>query len=57
MLPKDPYALLSYVNLKLRDYYSNLDELCKKEDIDLEKLIDKLKEIDYYYDSNLNQFK
>ena len=57
MLPKDPYALLSYVNLKLRDYYSNLDELCKKENIDLEKLIDKLKEIDYYYDSNLNQFK
>lgn len=57
MLPKDPYALLSYVNLKLRDYYSNLDELCKKEDIDLEKLTDKLKEIDYYYDSNLNQFK
>ncbi len=28
MLPKDPDMLVSFLNLKLRDYYENLDELC-----------------------------
>ena len=27
-LPKDPFMLMSFVNMKLRDYYSDLDELC-----------------------------
>lgn len=57
MLPKDPYALLSYINLKLRDYYKNIEELSKAENIDLEELIKKLGEIDFFYDKNLNQFK
>lgn len=29
MIPKDPVMLLSYVNLKLRDFYSSLDALCE----------------------------
>lgn len=57
MLPKDPYALLSCINLKLRDYYKNIEELSKAENIDLEELIKKLGEIDFLYDKNLNQFK
>lgn len=57
MLPKDSYALLSYVNLKLRDYYKNIEELSKAENIDIEELIKKLGEIDFFYDKNLNQFK
>ncbi len=28
MLPKDPVLLLSVVNMKLRDEYGSLDELC-----------------------------
>ena len=28
-LPKDPMLLLSVINTKLRDYYSNLDLLCE----------------------------
>ena len=32
-LPTDPIMLLSVVNLKLRDYFKNLDALC--EDLDL----------------------
>ncbi|MDE7197313.1 MAG: DUF4250 domain-containing protein, partial [Lachnospiraceae bacterium] len=32
MMPKDPVMLLSYVNLKLRDFYTDLDQLC--EDLD-----------------------
>ena len=27
-LPKDPVMLLSFVNMKLRDEYSSLDEMC-----------------------------
>lgn len=42
MIPKDPYVLLSYINLKLRDYYKNIEELSKAENIDLEELIKKL---------------
>ena len=26
MIPKDPVMLLSFVNLKLRDYYSSLEK-------------------------------
>ena len=35
MIPKDPVMLLSFVNLKLRDFYSSLDALC--EDLDAER--------------------
>ena len=34
-LPNDPIMLLSVVNLKLRDFYKNLDALC--EDLDADK--------------------
>ena len=34
-LPTDPIMLLSVVNLKLRDYFKNLDALC--EDLDADK--------------------
>ncbi len=27
-LPEDPVMLLSFVNMKLRDQYASLDELC-----------------------------
>ena len=33
MLPQDPAMLVSYLNLKLRDYYDSLSALCEEEDI------------------------
>ena len=33
-LPKDPAMLFSVINMKLRDNYGSLDELCRKMDID-----------------------
>lgn len=57
MLPNDSYALLSVVNTKLRDFYKSLDDLVKSEQIDKNELIKKLKEIDFEYDQNSNQFK
>ena len=56
MLPKDPVMLLSYVNLKLRDYYSSLEDLCENEDIEKQALLDKLSGIGYVYNKEKNQF-
>ncbi len=56
-IPRDPIILLSYVNLKLRDYYDSLDEFCNSMGVDKTELIDKLAAIDYRYDSVANQFR
>lgn len=56
MIPKDPVMLLSFVNLKLRDYYANLEALCEDLDVDKEELVSKLEGIDYHYNSERNQF-
>lgn len=56
MLPKDPVMLLSYVNLKLRDYYGSLEDLCENEDVEKQALLDKLSGIGYVYNEEKNQF-
>ena len=55
-IPKDPVLLLSYVNMKLRDFYPELDELCASLDINKAMLIQTLSKIDYTYDPEKNQF-
>ena len=56
MIPKDPVMLLSFLNLKLRDFYSNLDALCEDLAVDKEEIVKKLAAIDYQYDVEKNQF-
>jgi hypothetical protein len=56
MLPKDPVMLLSFVNLKLRDFYGSLDALCDDLDADRGEIESKLAGIDYHYDKEKNQF-
>lgn len=56
MIPKDPMMLLSFLNLKLRDFYKSLDELCEDMDIEGREITDKLGEIGYYYDKEKNAF-
>lgn len=56
MIPNDPVMLLSFVNLKLRDYYGSLEALCEDLDVDKEELVSKLAGIDYHYNSERNQF-
>lgn len=56
MIPKDPVMLLSFVNLKLRGFYSSLDALCEDLDVDEKEIIEKLASIDYHYDAERNQF-
>ena len=57
MLPQDPYILLSYVNTKLRDEYSDLDAMCDGLDADKTELTDRLAGAGYAYDRSANQFK
>lgn len=56
MIPKDPAMLLSFINLKLRDYYGSLEALCEDLDVSREELTEKLASIDYRYDEEKNQF-
>lgn len=54
-MPKDPVMLLSFVNTQLRDNYNSLEELCKSYMVS-EKECDKLKTINYEYNTEKNQF-
>ena len=56
MLPKDPVMLLSFINLKLRDYDYDLEALCDDLDVAQAELIEKLSGIDYHYDREKDQF-
>lgn len=53
----DPNILLSMINMKLRDFYSSLDDLCEDMGIIKSELEEKLESIDYRYDKERNQFK
>ena len=56
MIPNDPVMLLSFVNLKLRDYYSTLEAMCDDLDVDQAQIEEKLAAIDYHYDAGQNKF-
>lgn len=55
--PQDPFMLLSFVNTKLRDEYSSLDDLCRSLDIERSALEEKLAEAGFVYMEHINQFK
>lgn len=56
MIPNDPVMLLSFVNLKLRDFYKDLDSMCEDLDVDKATIVQKLGAIDYHYDEEQNKF-
>ena len=55
-LPKDPMMLFSFINMKLRDEYPSLDELCESMDIDKDALCSKLAEAGFEYSEENNKF-
>lgn len=55
-LPKDPMMLFSVINMKLRDCYASLDELCDDMQIDKENLISQLKAVGFEYSVEYNKF-
>ncbi len=56
MIPKDPFILLGFVNLKLRDFYRDLDALCEDLGVEKQEITDRLAAVDYRYDKEQNQF-
>ena len=56
MIPQDPVMLLSFINLKLRDYYGDLETLCEDLNVDRKSIEEKLHSIDYHYNEENNQF-
>lgn len=56
LLPNDPFMLLSFINMKLRDQYNNLEQLCEDLDINRKELIEKLSAAGFEYDSVQNKF-
>ena len=55
-IPKDPVMLLSYLNTQLRDFYPDMDELCRALDLDRKTEDEAMASIDYAYDSAKNQY-
>lgn len=55
-LPEDPMMLLSAVNMKLRDTYASLDELCEDMDVNKEVLVKKLADAGFEYSEEKNRF-
>ena len=53
-IPKDPFILFSFINTKLRDFYPDLDELCKSLGLDHDELTETLEKVGFKYDKESN---
>lgn len=53
----DIHLLVSIINMKLRNDFDSLEELCRYYDIDVASLMTKLNNSQYYYLTDLNQCK
>ena len=56
-LPSDGAMLLSFLNTKLRDEYSSLDELLEDCGADRGEVEEKLRALGYEYDPSRNAFR
>ena len=56
-IPNDPIILLSWINLKLRDFYPSLDALCEDLEVEKASILDKLSAFGFEYDEEQNRFK
>ncbi len=55
-IPSDPAILLSFINMKLRDFYPSLDALCDDLELNADEIKNKLSMIGYEYKEERNQF-
>ena len=55
-IPSDPMILFSFINMKLRDEFSSLDELCDTLGIERKLLEDKLASVGFEYSAENNKF-
>ncbi len=55
-IPQDPMILFSYINMKLRDSYSSLDDLCEDLDLSRSDLEARLASAGFEYNAQQNKF-
>ncbi|MBQ4525078.1 MAG: DUF4250 domain-containing protein [Bacteroidaceae bacterium] len=56
MIPTDPMMLFSFINMKLRDQYPSLDDLCEDMGIDKDELLATLANVGFEYSEENNKF-
>lgn len=56
-LELDQAMLYSIVNMKLRDFYSDLEDFCLSENIDISDFEQRLESLDLSYNPNTNQLE
>lgn len=55
-LPQDPNMLFSFLNMKLRDNYTSLDQLCDDLHLDKDEIIARMKAAGFEYSAEYNKF-
>ena len=57
-IPEDPYILVSFINMKLRDRcFESLTDLCDSLDISEDEIKTKLEDAGFQYDEESKQFR
>jgi hypothetical protein len=56
VIPKDPIMLMSFINMKLRDFYPSLDALCEDMELEREELEAILGKAGFEYSKENNKF-
>lgn len=54
--PKDPIMLMSWLNMKLRDFYPSLESLCEDLEIDRKELEKTMTAAGFEYNAAQNKF-
>lgn len=55
-IPKDQVMLMSFINMKLRDFYPSLESLCEDLDLDIKEITEKLAASGFEYSRENNKF-
>lgn len=55
-IPKDPFMLMSVINMKLRDCYESLDALCEDMSINKQELVKTLETAGFEYNEQAKKF-
>ena len=55
-IPQDPMMLMSFINMKLRDFYPSLDALCEDLEISREELEERLSKAGFEYSEENKRF-
>lgn len=55
-IPDDPIMLMSFINMKLRDFYPSLEALCEDMGINRQELEDRLGAAGFEYNITTNRF-